>query len=52
MTKKTKHEPNDKEQYARFIEAAKQVEEPDSMKAFEEAFSKIIKKKRVSKKQP
>ncbi len=46
MTKKSKPEPDDKEQYARFIEAAKQVNNPDAKKDFEDAFSKVIKKKR------
>jgi hypothetical protein len=47
-TKKIKPEPDDKEQYAQFIEAAKQIDNPDAKKAFEEALAKIIKKKRVS----
>ncbi len=44
--KKSKPEPDDKEQFARFIEAAKLIETPDSKAAFEEALAKIIKKKR------
>ena len=40
---------DDKEQAARFIEAAKKIEEPLSKKDFEEVFDKIVKKKRVSK---
>ncbi|MGO9619815.1 MAG: hypothetical protein ACLPT6_00225 [Desulfobaccales bacterium] len=44
--KKSKPEPDDKEQYARFIEAAKRIDNPDAKKAFEEALSKIIKKRR------
>jgi hypothetical protein len=47
--RKKKPEPDDKEQSARFIEAAKKVEESLSKKDFEEAFDKIAKKKRVSK---
>jgi hypothetical protein len=49
MGRKKRPEPDDKEQAARFIEAAKQIEEPLSKKAFEEVFDKIVKKKRVSK---
>jgi hypothetical protein len=52
MSRKKRPEPDDKEQFARFIEAAKRIEEPDSIKAFEEAFAKIIKKKRGPKTQP
>ncbi len=47
--KKSKPTPDDKEQFARFIEAAKQIENPDAKKAFEGAMGKIIRKKRVSK---
>lgn len=47
--KKTKPKPDDKEQYARFIEAAKKIDNPDAKKAFEEAMSKIVKKKKVHK---
>lgn len=49
MGRKKKAEPDDKEQAARFIEAAKKVDEPISKKGFEEVFDKIVKKKRVSK---
>ncbi len=49
MTKKTKPEPDDKEQAARFLEAAKKIKEPLSEKAFEKAFDNIAKKKKVSK---
>ncbi len=48
-SRKKKPEPDDKEQAARFIEAAKKIEEPLSKKAFEEVFDKIVKKKRVTK---
>lgn len=51
MTPKKRPEPDDKEQAARFIEAAKKIEEPISKKAFQEVFDKIVKKKRVSKTQ-
>jgi hypothetical protein len=47
--KKSKPEPDDKEQFARFIETAKSIENPDAKKAFEGALDKIIKKKRTSK---
>jgi hypothetical protein len=46
--KKNKPEPDDKEQYARFIEVAKQIDNPDAKKAFEEALAKIAKKKKVN----
>ena len=49
MSRKKRPEPDDKEQAARFIKVAKQIEEPISKKAFEEVFDKIVKKKRVSK---
>lgn len=44
--KKSKPIPDDKEQFARFIEAAKGIKNPDAKEAFEEALSKIVKKKR------
>ena len=43
--KKTKPEPDNKEQFARFIEAAKQVDNPNAKEVFEEALAKIVKKK-------
>ena len=49
MTKKNKPKHNDKEQFARFIEVAEQIESDNPQKAFEEALKKIVKKKRVSK---
>ncbi|MGA7579485.1 MAG: hypothetical protein ACLQUW_15965 [Desulfobaccales bacterium] len=49
MGRKKKPEPDDKEQAARFIEAAKKIEEPLSKKGFEKAFDKIAKKKRATK---
>jgi len=46
MSKRKKRpEPDDKEQAARFIEAAKKIDEPISKKDFEAAFDKIVKKK-------
>jgi hypothetical protein len=47
--KKSKPKPDDKEQSARFIEAAEQVQSDNPKKAFEEAINKIAKKKRISK---
>jgi hypothetical protein len=47
--KKIKPEPDNKEQFARFIEAAKQIDTPDAKEAFEEALGKIVKKKKVPK---
>jgi hypothetical protein len=49
--RKNKPEPDDKEQFARFIEAAKQIDTPDAKEAFEEAINKIAKKKRSIKRQ-
>lgn len=51
VPRNTKPEPDDKEQAARFIEAAKKIEEPLSKKAFEGVFDKVAKKKRASKTQ-
>ncbi len=47
--KKSKSEPDNKEQFARFIEAAKQIDNPDAKEAFEDAMTKITKKKRPIK---
>lgn len=47
--RKSKPEPDDKEQFVRFIEAAKQIDNPDAREAFEGALVKIVKKKRVPK---
>jgi hypothetical protein len=41
--------PDDKEQFARFIEKANEIQRDDAEEAFEEALGKIIKKKRASK---
>lgn len=46
--KKSKPTPDDKEQFARFIETAGQVQSDNPKKAFEDALSKIVKKKRTS----
>ena len=44
--KKSKSKPDDKEQSAKFIETARQIQPKDNpQEAFEEALSKIIKKK-------
>jgi hypothetical protein len=47
--RKSKPKPDDKEQSARFIEAAGQVQSDNPKEAFEGALDKIIKKKRGSK---
>lgn len=48
--RKSKPTPDDKEQFARFIETAGQIEQKDNpQEAFKEAIGKIIKKKRVPK---
>lgn len=49
MGREKRPEPDDKEQAARFIEAAKKIEEPLSKQSFEKVFDKIAKKKRISK---
>ncbi len=49
MPRKKKPEPDDKEQSARFIETAGQVQSDNAQEAFEEAIDKIIKGKQVSK---
>lgn len=43
--RKSKPKPDDKEQSARFIETAEQIQSENSQEAFEVAISKIIKKK-------
>ena len=48
--KKSKPKPDDKEQSARFIETAGQVQSDNPKEAFEEAINKIAKKKKLSKK--
>jgi transcriptional/translational regulatory protein YebC/TACO1 len=45
--KKTKPEPDNNEQFARFVETAKQIDNPDAKEAFEEAMNKIAKKKKL-----
>jgi hypothetical protein len=47
--RKKKPEPDDKEQSARFIETAGQVQSDNPKEAFEGALGKIIKGKRTSK---
>ena len=51
MSIKDKPNPDDKEQSARFIEAAGQVQSDNPKEAFEEAMNEIAKKKRPSKAQ-
>ncbi|MGA7563951.1 MAG: hypothetical protein WBW55_12155 [Desulfobaccales bacterium] len=46
MSIKDKPNPDDKEQSARFIEAAGQVQSDNPKEAFEEAMNEIAKKKR------
>jgi hypothetical protein len=48
MGRKKKPEPDDKEQSARFIELTERIELVENPKeAFEEAFSKIVKKRSI-----
>lgn len=49
MGRKKQPKPDDKEQSARFIEAAGQVQSDNPQEAFEEAIIKITKKKRPSR---
>ena len=49
--KKSKPPPDDKEQSARFIETAGQVQSENAQEAFEEAINKIAKKKKPQKKE-
>jgi len=49
MSRKKQPEPDDKEQFARFIEAAGQIKYDNANEAFEAALGKIIKKKKDSK---
>ena len=44
--KKSKPKPDDKEQFARFIEATKQIDNLDAKEAFEKALAKIVKKRK------
>ncbi len=46
MPKKSKPKPDDKEQSARFIETAGQVQSDNAQECFEEALDKIVKKKK------
>jgi len=50
MSRKKRPEPDDKEQFARFVEKAKEIQREDAKEAFEEALSKIVKKKKKNKK--
>jgi len=47
--KKSKPKPDDKEQSARFIETAGQIQSENPKEAFEDAMSKIVKKRRSTK---
>jgi len=49
MPRKEKPKPDNKEQSARFIEAAGQVQSDNPQEAFEEALGKIVKKKNIPK---
>jgi peptide subunit release factor 1 (eRF1) len=49
MSRKKRPEPDDKEQAARFIKKAKEIQREDAENAFNEAVDIIIKKKRASK---
>jgi hypothetical protein len=49
--KKSKPKPDDKEQSARFIETAEQVQSDNPKEAFDEAINIIVKKKNPLKKE-
>lgn len=49
MGRRKKPEPDDKKQSAQFIKIAGQIQSDDAKEAFEEALTKIVKKKRISK---
>ena len=49
MSRRKRPEPDDKEQSARFIETAGQIQSNNPNEAFEETIKKIAKKKRISK---
>lgn len=49
MGRKKRPKPDDKEQFTRFVEKAKEIQRDDAKEAFEGALDKIVKKKRVSK---
>lgn len=46
--KRSKPIPDDKEQFARFVEVAGQIQSDNAQEAFEEAVNKIVKKKKSS----
>jgi hypothetical protein len=52
MPRKKKPKPDDKEQSARFIEKAGQIQSDNPKEAFEEAMDKIAKRKRSTKSSP
>jgi len=49
MGRKKRAEPDDKEQFTRFVEKSKEIQRDDAKEVFEEAITKIIKKKRKFK---
>ncbi len=49
MTKNNKSKPNDKEQSARFMEIAEQIQSENAQEAFEETMSKVAKKRKPTK---
>lgn len=51
MVKKKQSKPDNKEQSARFIETAGQVQSDNAQEAFGKALDKIVKKKRINKNQ-
>jgi len=50
VVKIKKRKVEDKKQYARFVETAERIQKDNPGEAFEEAFQKIIKVKRLNKK--
>jgi len=49
MSRKKKPEPDDKEQFARFVEKAKEIQSETAKEDFEKAIDIIIKKKKSAK---
>jgi hypothetical protein len=47
--RKSKPKPDNKEQSVRFMEKAEQVQSESALEAFEEALTKIVKKRQVVK---
>lgn len=49
MGRKKKPQPDDQEQFARFVKKAKEIQKENADEVFEEAVKTIIKKKKIKK---